>query len=289
MDLEPLSAWIGHTETRAETITAAPMGALAATLDRDEGYPALGAELPILWHWIYFLPRARQCDLGPDGHPARGSAWPPVPLARRMWAGSRIEIRRPLRVGDEATRVSRITAITPKQARSGAMVFVTVTHEITTGSTLALTEVQDVVYMNRPEGAGPAKEPRPAPGAEDFSREIVIDPVLLFRYSALTFNAHRIHYDRPYATETEGYSGLIVHGPLVATLLGELLQRNMAPVGVQRFWFKAVKPLFDNEPFTLCGKAQSDRLVELWARDRQGALAAQARVELTGPSAAKPP
>ncbi|HEY2561570.1 MAG TPA: MaoC family dehydratase N-terminal domain-containing protein, partial [Caldimonas sp.] len=213
---DPLTAWLGRTEQRIDTISAAPLAGLSATLDRDDPAPANGTAVPPLWHWLYFLPAQRQSELGPDGHPRRGGFLPPVALPRRMWAGGRLRFERPLRVGEVATRDSRIADIATKDARSGPLVFVTVHHEISTPHGVALREEHDIVYRGLPApGAAPAT-PAEAPRDETFARTIVPDDVLLFRYSALTFNGHRIHYDRRYVTEVEGYPGLIVHGPLIA-------------------------------------------------------------------------
>jgi len=272
----PLDAWLGRTERSTDTITAAPMAALAATLDRDEPAPDAGSALPPLWHWLYFLPLHRQGELGPDGHPRRGGFLPPVELPRRMWAGGRLAFERPLRVGDAVARTSRIAAIASKQARSGPLVFVTVQHEIAAADGVAVREDHDIVYREAPApGATSAAAPA-APADAAFSRTVNADAVLLFRYSALTFNGHRIHYDRRYATEVEGYPGLVVHGPLIATLLVDLLRRERPDAAVARFEFKAVSPLFDTHRFTVCGKPDGERRFLLWAANADGGLAMQA-------------
>ena len=272
----PWQAWIGRTEQVVDVLNAAPLAAWSATLDRDDPPPSAGTVLPPLAHWLYFLKMARASELGPDGHPKRGGFLPPVPLPRRMWAGGRLVFMRPLHVGDTITRVSRIGGITAKTGRSGELVFVTVHHELSGATGLALTEEHDIVYRDPPApGALPAR-PTPAPRDEDFAREIVPDPVLLFRYSALTYNGHRIHYDRSYVTEVEGYPGLIVHGPLIATLLLDLLRRRRPEASIARFEFKAVGPLFDLHPFTVCGREEGTGTWQLWARDHTGALAMQA-------------
>ena len=276
-----LRDWVGRTETHRDTLTAAPLAGLSATLDRaDDPAPQPGTPLPPLAHWLYFLPQAPQREIGADGHPKRGGFLPPVPLPRRMWAGGRLTFARDLRIGHEAERRSTVLKVEPKEGRSGALVFVTVRHEISDATGVALTEEHDIVYRDHPaEGAAP---PAPAMAAVDeaFRREVVPDPVLLFRYSALTFNAHRIHYDRRYVTEVEGYPGLIVHGPLIATLLVDLLRRELPDARLRGFAFKAASPLFDTHPFTLCGKRSADGHVELWARNPAGHLAMQARAEL---------
>lgn len=276
-DLDHLRDWIGRTEQRADMATAAPLAALSATLDRDDPLPEVGADVPPLAHWMYFLPIAPQSEIGADGHPKRGGFLPPVPLPRRMWAGGRLTFHHPLRVGDEIKRESRIEDVTVKQGRSGALVFVMVRHEIGNAQGVAITEEHDIVYRDNPQPGAPAPTPQKAPSDQSFLRDIVPDPVLLFRYSALTFNGHRIHYDRSYVTEVEGYPGLIVHGPLIATMLVDLLRREMPEAVVTSFRFRAVKPLFDIAPFSLNGKVESDsKTVKLWARDAEGWLAMDA-------------
>ncbi len=271
--------WIGRTEQRSDLVTAASLAALSATLDREDPEPLPGTDVPPLWHWMYFNPVARQSELGPDGHPRRGGFLPPVTLPRRMWAGGRLQFNHPLQVGDEITRLSRIADVSVKEGRSGTLVFVRVRHEINNARGLALTEEHDIVYRDAPRADAPAPAPQPAPADFDFTREIVPDPVLLFRYSALTFNGHRIHYDRSYVTGVEGYPGLIVHGPLIATLLLDLLRRNVPHARVRRFEFRAVRPLFDIHPFSVCGKHR-DGHIALWARDHEGALAMDASAEI---------
>jgi 3-methylfumaryl-CoA hydratase len=279
--LDHLRDWIGRTERRSDTLAAAPLTGLAATLDRaDELEPVVGSPVPPLAHWLYFLPKALQRETGADGHPKRGGFLPPVPLPRRMWAGGRLQFERELRVGDEVERRSTITGVDAKQGRSGALVFVTVRHEISDGKGVALTEEHDIVYRDNPDPSAAPALPAAAPSDETFSRGVVPDPVLLFRYSALTFNGHRIHYDRPYVTGVEGYPGLIVHGPLIATLLVDLLRRELPDARLRAFSFKAASPLFDIHPFTVCGKRETGGHVSLWARDHAGHLAMQARADL---------
>ena len=280
MDLQHLRDWIGRTERRSDEVTTFPVAALSATLDRDDGEPLPGSPLPPLWHWLYFLPLARHSEIGDDGHPKRGGFLPPVPLPRRMWAGGRLEFRHPLRLGDEITRDSRIADVNVKTGRSGSLVFVTVRHEISNAQGLAISEEHDIVYRDAPAPDAPAPQPTAGRTDEAFSRLITPDPVQLFRYSALTFNGHRIHYDRPYVTGVEGYPGLIVHGPLIATLLLDLLRREMPGAHVTRFSFKALRPVFDIHSFTVCGKPEGERTVQLWTRDHEGWLTMQATAEL---------
>ncbi len=280
MDLDALKQWIGRTETLQDHITLAPLQALAATLDRDDPPPGPGDAVAPGWQWLYFLPLHPLRAISTDGHPTRGGFLPPVPLPRRMWAASRIELRHALRAGSAVTRTSRIADVSAKQGRTGPLVFVRVHHEISDAHGLAITEDQDIVYR---EMAQTGETPPAAPAArtdEQFSRRITPDPVLLFRYSALTFNGHRIHYDRPYAMGEEAYPGLVVHGPLIATLLIDQLRRAHPAVHVRAFEFKAVSPLFDTAPFEVCGRLDGD-VASLWARGPQGQLAMQASATIT--------
>ncbi len=272
MDIDYLRQWIGRTETRVDTITASPIAALSATLDRDDPLPAPGDSAPPLWHSLGCRAAHKPSDLGPEGHAKTGGFLPPVPLPRRMWAGGRFEFQRPLRVGETVTRVSRIADVREKQGRTGNLVFVTVRHEI--GD--ALAEEQDIVYRDHSKADAAALA---TPGDPAWTRTIVPDDVLLFRYSALTFNSHRIHYDRRYATEVEGYPGLVVHGPLIATLLLDLMRRILPEARVTRFEFRAVRPLFDIAPFAVCGKSEGNA-IRLWARDEAGMLAMSATAEI---------
>ncbi|GAA4249122.1 acyl-CoA dehydrogenase [Azospirillum formosense] len=276
--------WIGRSETVSDTVTPTPYAALSATLDRPAERPAAGTPLPPLWHWLYFLPLHRQSEIGPDGHAKRGGFLPPVPLPRRMWAGSQFEFHSPLRVGDALTRTSTIHDVTEKSGRTGPLVFVKVRHEVRrAGETaVALTEFHDIVYREaaNPDDAPP--EPQPAPADAAWETRWVPDDVLLFRYSALTFNGHRIHYDRRYVTEVEGYPGLIVHGPLIATLLLDLLRHRLPEAEVASFRFKAVRPTFDINPFSVCGRPLADgKTVHLWAKDHEGWLTMDATAVLT--------
>jgi len=281
LNLDSLREWRGKTESRSDEVTSAPIAALSATLDRDDPFPQAGDPLPPLWHWLYFWPIPRQSELGPDGHAKRGGFLPPVPLPRRMFAGDRVQFHRPLRVGEKISRVSRIADVTHKLGRSGPLVFVVVRHEIGDHQGLAITEEHDIVYRENPKSSDSAPAPQKPPSGPAWTREVRPEETLLFRYSALTFNGHRIHYDRRYATDVEGYPGLVVHGPLIATLLLDLLRRNLAGANVASFSFRAVRPLFDTASFWVCGKVASDRKsAQLWAADSEGWLAMEATVGL---------
>lgn len=275
---QDLTDWTGRSETATDLLRPFPADALAATLDRDETYPE-GAALPDLWHWLYFLPLHRLSESGRDGHAAKGGFLPPVPLPRRMWAGSRFRFLRPLTIGAEATKTSTIARVEPKQGRSGPLCFVTVSHDFRQDGQHCIAEEHDIVYREDPAPGAPAPVAQPAPEASDFSRTIHPDPVLLFRYSALTFNGHRIHYDQPYATGVEGYPGLVVHGPLLATLLMDLLRRQTdAPVA--EFNFRALATITDTDDFSVHGARRDDGSIRLWARRADGALAMDATATL---------
>ena len=280
IDIRHLQSWIGRTEVTQDAVTPVPVQALAATLDLDDLPAAPGDPIPPCWHWLYFLPLHRQSQLGPDGHAERGGFLPPVPLPRRMWAGSRLEFTVPLRVGQALQRRSRIEDVRLKEGRTGPLVFVRVRHEIEADGLLAVVDEHDIVYRGMPQPGELAPAGLAAPGDAQWTRRIEPDDVLLFRYSALTFNGHRIHYDRRYVTEVEGYPGLIVHGPLIATLLLDLLRRHLPQASVTRFSFRALAPLFDVAPFEVCGRREGGQGVALWARGPDGQLAMEANATL---------
>ena len=280
-----LEDWLGRTETLRDVATATPVAAMAATLDNGNAVPDAGDALPPLWHWLYFLPHPKRSEIGPDGHAARGGFLPPVPLPRRMWAGGRLQWHDAIRVEDAIERVSRVVSISKKSGKTGELVFVVVEHRVSTARGLALTEEHDIVYREAPQpGAAPstlAPAPPQAPVDETWSERVTPDEVLLFRYSALTFNGHRIHYDRRYVTEVEGYPGLIVHGPLIATLLVELLRKHLPAATLAKFSFRAISPLFDTASFEVCGRPDAGgTTVHLWARNSDGKLAMEATAVL---------
>ena len=279
-----LTQWIGRTEAVDDTVTPTPVAALSATLDWPSARPVAGTPLPYLWHWLFFLPLAQQSEIGPDGHPRRGGFLPPVPLPRRMWAGSDFAFHQPLLVGDRLTRTSTIVDVSEKSGRTGHLIFVKVRHEIRRNGAadVALTEHHNIVYRDAPGPNDVPPAPMAAPGKFSWERRIKADEVLLFRYSALTFNGHRIHYDRKYVTEVEGYPGLIVHGPLIATLLMDLLRRQLPEARVAKFEFKAVRPTFDINPFSVHGQPAADgKSVRLWGRDHEGWLTMDATATLS--------
>jgi 3-methylfumaryl-CoA hydratase len=276
-----LKAWIGRRRVQRDVVTAGTLDRMAATLDRDDPPAAAGDPVPPLWHWMYFLDSAPVAGLGRDGHPRRGTFLPPVPLPRRMYAGGTFEFLRPLRVGQEIERISTIADVAEKAGRTGPLIFVRVEHHVAGPDGPAIRETQQLVFREdpRPGEASAAPPPEPPPGTPAFGRSVVPTPPLLFRYSALTFNGHRIHYDRPYVTGVEGYPGLIVHGPLLATLLVDLARRQFPGAGVARYEFRAVRPVFDTAPFRIAGRRDGDRTA-LWATDASGALAMRALATL---------
>ena len=276
MDIEHLRSWIGRTESASDRADAGQLAGLAALLDHGTS-PWIEGEAPPLSHWLYFLTRARQSELGEDGHPRRGGFLPPVELPRRMFAGARISFHAPVPIGAALTRISTIENVEAKSGKTGTMVFVTVRHEIAANGTPALTEIQDIVYR---EALKAPASPRAEPDAREseITWKVVPDPVLLFRYSALTFNGHRIHYDRTYCREVEFYPGLVVHGPLTATLLMDHFLRAHPGTRIKSFSFRARRPLFDIAPFGLC-LAHTEKGAELWARNDAGEAAVTSVLE----------
>jgi 3-methylfumaryl-CoA hydratase len=268
--------WIGKSDETTDTLAISPAQRMAATLNRSDIFVP-GATLPPLWHWLYFLPATRMDDIGADGHALRGGFLPPIDLPRRMWAGSRIVFHRPLHVGERALKKSTIANVTPKQGKSGALVFVLVRHEIIAEEGLAMLEEQDIVFREAASGAV-AQSGQPAPAEAQWSKEITPSPMLLFRYSALTFNTHRIHYDRSYCTDVEGYPGLVVHGQLTATFLLEAL-REHTDRPLRNFGFKAISALYDTQPYHVEGRIDGDT-AQLWALDQAGNLAMTATAGL---------
>lgn len=281
MGIAYLKEWVGQSESYVERIAPFPSNALAATLNRDDPTYADGTSLPPLWHWLHFLPIFKLSEAGYDGHAALGGFLPPVPLPRRMWAGSRLSFHAPMHIGQELRKVSTIKSVKTKSGQSGQLVFVTVSHQVFDGDMLGIDEEHDIVYREEPKANALIPTSPQAPNTIDFSRKIDPDPVLLFRYSALTFNGHRIHYDQPFCVNSEGYKGLVVHGPLLATLLLDLLRREKPEATVKSFEFRAVSTIFDNETFSVHGAAEKDgETFHLWARRQDGALAMNAKATI---------
>ncbi len=281
----PLKAWIGRSEERRDVAAPAPVAALAATLDH-ESPPWRDGEVPPLGHWLYFLPLYRQSEVGADGHAKRGGFLPPVPLPRRMWAGGRLSWHEPLRLGADVRRRSTVADISHETGRSGELCFVKVVHEVFGDAGLAVREEHDIVYRGPAPQAGaevPAKPAEPLPEAA-WTRTITPDPVLLFRFSALTFNGHRIHYDRDYCRDVEGYPGLVFHGPLTAMLLVDLFLRHHPAAPLSTLSFRAQRPLFDTRPFAIRGRPRPGGAT-LWALTPDGLPAMTAEIATGEPRA----
>lgn len=274
----PVSAWLGRTRSDEDEITLRAVRQLAATLDRDPAAFRRADELPESWYAVLFGPVALQGALGSDGHPRTGDFLPPLIGARRLFGGRRTRFVRPLRIGDVVSRTSVVTGVTLKPGTTGALTLVTVTHEIFGPAGLAVTEEQDIIYRAALEAgaAAPARKPAPPPPAQAegvgaWSCEIDIDPVLVFRYSALTFNAHRIHYDQPYARAVEGYPALLMNGGLTALLLIETARPRL-PHRITGYAARAVAPLFVGQRVSFNGRLGGGG-ARLWASGPDGGLA----------------
>lgn len=270
-----IMAWVGREKIATETLSLFPAKALASLLGRASE-PRQGAPLPLGWQWLYFLDTPTPERTGIDGHPLRGGFLPPIALERRMWASGTFTLTSPLIIGEAAERASRIASITPKNGDSGPLIFVVVEHRISQGGALRLTEEQTLVYRAMPDAPQTLGPPQPA-SASMWARQCSVDPVTLFKYSALTFNGHRIHYDRPYATTVEHYPGLVVQGPFLATLLLDLLARERPGAEVATYSFRAMAPTFDNDTLTLHGDLTPEGAA-LWTHNGRGVgMKAQAR------------
>ncbi|MDF2233387.1 MaoC family dehydratase N-terminal domain-containing protein [Albimonas sp. CAU 1670] len=269
------AAAIGRTETRIDAVDLPRVAGMAATLGVEA--PAPGAPLPPGWHWLFFNGAADRADIGHDGHPKLGGFLPDTGLPRRMWAGGRLSYLAPIPVGAEVVRDSEILDVSQKSGRSGRLCFVTVRHRISANGTLCIEEEQDIVYRDPPAPDAPAPKPAPAPEGAEASETVTPDPVLLFRYSALTFNGHRIHYDRPYATQEEGYRDLVFHGPLTATYLQDMARRLRPEARLAGFEFRGMSPIFVDRPFqTQAAAGESPDALSLWARGPEGELCMKA-------------
>ncbi len=282
-----ITEWIGRGETVHDPLAATQARAAAALFDAENVTLANHDALPPLWHWFYFLPRAAQRTLDVDGHPERGGLLPPVALPRRMFAGARVRMHQPLRLGVPAQREALIRDVSMKHGRSGALAFVTVQYRFLQDGLLCMEEEQDIVYREAGSPVvAPVARPWPPPPVDAVVRDMHADSRLLFRFSALTFNAHRIHYDRDYATRQEGYPGLVVHGPLTAMLLLQLAERAELERAersgsefraVNSFSFRGLAPLFDVAPFRLqCTPDDGSMVLEAIACDGATALRAEA-------------
>lgn len=277
LDIDHLRQWIGREDEAHDIITPRLVLGLRVTLFLEPGAPKTGDVAPLTTHWCMAPATVPMSEISVDGHPARGGFLPPVPLPRRMWAGGRVEFLDSLRVGDDVRRISRIADVTLKQGSTGPLCFVTVQHDIHTPRGLAIRDRQDIVYREA-ESAKPQGDTAAAPKAEapaQHSQSYMADPVLLFRYSAITFNGHRIHYDRPYVMNEEHYPGLVVHGPLQASLLAEFAQR-LRGQSLKTFDYRGVRPLIDGAPFSVNANAV-DGAFDLYTANAQGVATMKAR------------
>jgi itaconyl-CoA hydratase/mesaconyl-C4 CoA hydratase len=259
------SAWVGRTKRAQDVLSQNLVQRIAATF--GEAAPADGEPLPLLWQWCFFQAPVPEAQLGADGHPLRGGFLPAADDRNRMWAGGRLEFIEPLRVGATAERLSTLLHIEEKHGRSGALLFVTVRHDYSQNGQLCLREEQDIVYR---EPNPPKLASDQAPATAQWSETITPTPTLLFRYSAVTFNGHRIHYDHPYVTATEGYAGLVVHGPMIATLLLRACVRANPQARVRHFAYRGVRPLTVPTPFDVSGRLLEPGRAQLWAGNEAG-------------------
>jgi len=280
IDTDYLKQWTGKQESVEETISVEPLHRLRATLDKEPIAFNSGDAVPALWHWIYFLTPVRASELGRDGHPALGGFMPPIQLPQRMWAGGKLTFDQPLRIGDRAKKLSTVRGIKVKEGRSGLLCFVEVEHDIFVKNELRISEMHSIVYREIKPPKEDRSLPSEAPANAQWSKQIVPDPTLLFRYSALTFNGHRIHYDLDFCRQQEGYPGLVFHGPLTATLLLDLAMERNPGRGLSAYEFRALSPLFDNAPFTLNGRMQ-DNQAAMWAASSDGRLAMKSTVSFS--------
>lgn len=278
MDIDHLRSWIGRTEEGSDIVTPRLIASYAATF-APHLFPCAAGDAPLALHWCLAPPIAPMSALGADGHPAKGDFLPPVPLPRRMWAGGSIETLAPLRAGDLVTRRSRIGDVSAKEGRTGPLCFVAVDHELSTPRGLALCERHDIVY--REATSLPATAPAPTvaePQPADLVWEVEAGPVLLFRYSALTFNGHRIHYDQPYATQEEGYDGLVVHGPIQATLMLNIAA-TLAGHSTLRLDYRGVSPLIAGAAFRVKARRRDDGTIRTWTEGADGRLRMEGTVQ----------
>jgi 3-methylfumaryl-CoA hydratase len=282
--MDVLQEWVGRERRVTAVLAVATANLLAATLDRPPEFRE-GDRLPPAWHWLYFHEATRASQLGLEGHARLGEFMPPVSFGgpeppRRMWAGGELRFHHPLLLGETATQRSTILSITPKEGRSGRLVFVVVGHEISVAGALRLSEEQTIVYREPAAATGGGGEAPAAREGGEFGVTYRPDPILLFRYSALTFNAHRIHYDVDYCRQQEGYPDLVVHGPLTATLLLDLFYHQFPDRELASFSYRGLSPLFNPHPFTVNGRADG----AAWAASHDDRLAMRAQIQFADPT-----
>jgi 3-methylfumaryl-CoA hydratase len=271
--------WIGREQVVEDVMDPARAQALHATLERPGAPPAAGEPLPPLWHWIYFWQIVSVGALGRDGHLAMGRFLPPIDLPRRMWAGSRFTFHRSPTLGAPAERRSTVADIVRKEGRSGPLAFVTVRHRVSDGNGVCLEEEQDLVFRSEHEAGPDRAPPKPAPSElPAWTRRVTADSILLFRYSALTFNGHRIHYDSSYASDAEGYPGLVVHGPLLGLLMCQLAVDESDGRHPAGYRFRLSQPIFAHQPFVVAGAPLSGG-ARVWVQNQDGNLAAEGHLD----------
>ncbi|MEM8659480.1 MAG: acyl-CoA dehydrogenase [Pseudomonadota bacterium] len=276
--LAELQSWVGRTKTLHNDMSPFHAQAFAAAINRTDA-PGNGDPLPLPWHWLYFLEPTPRDATGEDGHPRKGGFLPPVPLPRRMWAAGTLKIDRPLVLGQSAEKISTITSVEAKEGRSGPLVFVNLKHDLMQDGQLCITEEQNLVYREAPREQVQLPPGEKVSEQPDLTRELNPDPVLLFRYSALTYNAHRIHYDRKFAIDQEFYPALVVQGPLLATLLLQLAYDHCPGASIGHFTFRALRPTFDNHSSSLYCK-QNENTLKLWSTDHEGGLCMTAEANI---------
>ncbi len=269
------SSWVGRTEECVDSVDVGHIEKVALSL--SSAPPAVGSELPLLWHWALFVKGVPYDQIGDDGHPQRGGFLPAADNRNRMWAGGRLEFMQPLRIGTPGKRVSTIAAVKEKDGRTGKLLFVTVKHEYSQDGALCISEEQDIVYR---EPSPPKLEGSIVAPKGEWSETTVPSPVMLFRYSAVTFNGHRIHYDEPYVTKAEGYPGLVVHGPMIATLMCRAFVNANPGKKVTSFSYRGLRPLIAPRPFQTSGVLLGGDSAQLWA-EQDGTLAHQAELRFT--------
>ena len=272
MSTTDLSAWLGKSQTITDRMDPSHAAGIAATL--GEPAPTPGSALSSLWHWAFFLETVPLSMTGRDGHPLRGGFLPPADNRNRMWAGGRVSFNGSLLVGVDAQKTSTVTAITEKQGRTGSLLFVTVKHDIFQNGNLVISDEQDIVYR---EPSAPKLSGTELPPGSQWKETIDPTPVLLFRYSAVTFNSHRIHYDYPYVTEVEGYPGLVVHGPMIATLMCQAFAHAHPQATLRQLSYRGLRPLIAPTPFEIAGAITEAGQAQLWA-EQDGTLAHQAQL-----------
>jgi len=278
-ELNALQGWVGRVAESTDIVTASPLVRMSAWLDREDPIPRKGDAVPPGWHYLFCLSQMPQRHLTHEGGTPRSELFPPISLPRSMWVGCRFTFSGAIKVGDPIRRVGTIKSLTGKTGRTGPLILMTIRDEFLVPAGLAVAEEMDIIFRKNAEGPEPLPPPQPRPGEAVWRRVIQADPPFLFRYSALTYNSHRIHYDLTYTTKQEGYPALLVHGPLQVNLMLELVRQNDARP-IAEFSCRAQRPVFEGGPFSVEGAPTPDRTgVTMWVLDRDGALSMTASVK----------